>query len=57
MPNPPDDTLANVKNALLRTPRYEKTVLGNISDEGLDAILDRARRNKRYQRVREGFKV
>jgi len=57
VPNPPDDTLANVKNALLRTPRYEKTVLGNISDEGLDAILDRARRNKRYQRVREGFKV
>ncbi len=34
-----------------------KTVLGNINEEGLDVILDRAGRNRRYQRIRDGFKV
>jgi len=38
-------------------PLGTKTVLGNINEEGLDAILDRAGRNRRYQRIRDGFKV
>ena len=38
-------------------PLGTKTVLGNVNDEGLDVILDRAVRNPMYQRIREGFKV
>jgi len=38
-------------------PLGTKTILGNVKDEGLDVILDRAVRNPRYQRIREGFKV
>ena len=38
-------------------PLGTKTVLGNINDEGLDVILNRAGRAQRYKRIHEGVKV
>ena len=38
-------------------PLGTRTVLGNINEEGLGLILDRAERDPRYKRIREGFKV
>jgi len=38
-------------------PLGTRTVLGNINEEGLGLILDRAGRDPRYKRIREGFKV
>ena len=38
-------------------PLGTKTVLGNINDEGLGVILDRAGRDPRHKRIREGLKV
>jgi len=38
-------------------PLGAKTVLGNINDEGLGVILERAGRDPRYKRISEGFKV
>lgn len=38
-------------------PLGVKTLLGNINDEGLGVILERAGRNPRYKRISEGFKV
>ncbi len=38
-------------------PLGAKNVLGNINAEGLGVILDRAGRDPRYERIREGFKI
>ncbi len=38
-------------------PLGTRNVLGNINEEGLGLILDRAGRDPRYKRIREGFKV
>ena len=38
-------------------PLSTRNVLGNINEEGLSLILDRAGRGPRYKRIREGFKV
>jgi MoaA/NifB/PqqE/SkfB family radical SAM enzyme len=38
-------------------PLGAKTVLGNINDEGLGVVLERAGRDPRYKRIREGLEV
>jgi len=38
-------------------PLGTQTVLGNINEESLSVILNRAGRDSRYKRIREGFKV
>lgn len=38
-------------------PLGTRNVLGNINEEGLGLILDRAGRDPRYKRIREGFKL